>query len=286
MSRGSADVHTFVDNPTAGPRQVIGIGVPSFGMVSLYWAARLLALRMPFNTVTRYFYVTGQEVGIARNQIVHLARQMRGTGPGELRISHLLFLDDDVLFHPDLLVRLLSHNRPMVSGLYYTKTAHAQPLMFKGENQGTPTDWKHGDLVDVSAHGMGLCLINLDVFDAIDPPQFPYGESCPTALPVDAQGYPAFFTTTRDGRDARGITNETEDVYFCRLAREVGVQPVVDTSAAAFGFHFDGSTQRGYPLEQWEQFKRDGSITWPGSVIGDPVRHDARVIEPVIWEAS
>lgn len=270
MTRGASDTHQFIANEEAGPRQVIGIGVPSFGMVSLYWAARLLALRMPFNTVARYFYVTGHEVGMARNQIVHLARQIRGTGPGELRCTHLLFLDDDVLFHPDLLIRLLSHDRPMVSGLYYTKTREAQPLMFKGDYQGVATDWKHGDLVDVSAHGMGLCLINLDVFDEIDNAEGDEVDGITSRmLPRDARGYPAFFTTTRDGRvpGNHGITNQTEDAHFCRLARAVGVQPVVDTSAAAFGFHFDGATQRGYPLEQWQQFTKDGSITWPGDVI-------------------
>ena len=270
MTRGAADVHSFhVANGQPGPRQVIGIGIPSFGMVSLYWAARLLALRMPMNTIARYFYVVGQEVGAARNQIVHLARQIRGTGPGELRCTHLLFLDDDVLFHPDLLITLLGHDLPMVSGLYYTKATTPQPLMFKGENEGLATGWRHGDMVPVSAHGMGLCLINLDVFDAIEQG---HGDN---AVYLDVNGYPAFFTTTRDQRNpGAGITNETEDVYFCRLARGAGVVPMVDTSAPCFGFHFDGATQRGYPRPQWDAFTKTGAIEWPGP--------DG----PILWEAG
>jgi hypothetical protein len=59
------------------PREFIAIGIPSFGMVHLYFTARLLNLRIPMNTTIRWFYVVGKEVGDARNEIVARARARR-----------------------------------------------------------------------------------------------------------------------------------------------------------------------------------------------------------------
>lgn len=255
VTRGAGDVHQIHAYPTK-PRQAIGIGVPSLGMVSIYFLARMMGLQMPFNTVSRYFYVVGREVGEARNEIVHRARKVREDTGGAVEISHLLFLDDDVLFHPGLLVKLLEHQRPIVSGLYYTKTDVSQPLMFQGDYEGIPRGWKHGDVVPVTGHGMGLCLIDMKVFEAVAP-----------IVGIDPNGYPAFFETVRDRREAGGaVTNQTEDITFCKAARAAGYELLVDTSAPAFGFHLDTATTIGYPREQWEQFTKSGRVTWPDGV--------------------
>lgn len=252
MSGGEFVVHA------TGPRQVIAVGVPSFGRVSLYWAARFADLRWPMNTIGAKLFVVGQEVGLARNQI---AAQALAIDAPDRRCSHLLFLDDDVLFHRDLLVRLLSHELPIVSGLYYQKHTAGAPLIFAAEHQGIATGWRHGDLIrNVSGHGMGLCLIRRDVLELLSQTQRAAGA-------LDRHGYPDLFTTTRDGLVTDGRLNETEDIAFCRRVRErYGEVLTVDTSAAAFGWHYDIDRQRGYPEPQWEQFVAQAPITWPGEV--------------------
>lgn len=251
MSRGPAD--SFDMSVHAGkPREFIAIGIPSFGMVHLFFVARLLSLRMPMNRVIRWFYVVNKEVGEARNEIV-----AKALAADDLHCSHVFFLDDDVLFHPDVLLKLLAHNRPIVSGLYYTKTSVPTPLVLRDEGEGTHS-WTPGELVECAGHGMGLTLINADVFRVLEA----------EGLPTDPHGYPAWFQTVRDqvvlagpGAPA-GIRNVTEDVHFLQQARARGFQPAVDTSAQAFGWHFDAKRLQGYPMKQWAEWHEHGRVTW------------------------
>jgi len=252
MSRGARDEHIFQTYGT-DPREVLVIGVPTFGMVSIYFAARFKDLRMPLNSIVRHIYVTGREIGIARNQIASIALNIEAESGGAFRPSRLLFLDDDLLFSPTALTTLIQRKLPIVSGLYYTKTDPAEPLMFGPSGTGVLEHWQHGDLVPVEACGMGLILIELEVFRALRDE---------TDLGVDAMGYPNWFTTTRDGRSDLGVTNETEDVAFCRKARAAGFPVYVDTSDAAFAFHYDAPAQQGYPRRQWKQFVETGGFRW------------------------
>ena len=255
MSRGAADRIDIATHQT-GPREVIALGVPSFGMVHLFWSARLYNLRMPMNRIVRHLYVVGKEVGHARNEIVAKALAMEQDDPG-IRCTKLLFLDDDVLFHPDVLLKLLAVNRPIVSGLYYTKTSVPVPLVLSDEYAGTKS-WTPGEIVDCAAHGMGLCLIDTEVFrrvrDELD-------------IGVDPFGYPNWFATTRDASIVRpdgvpAISNQTEDVAFLQKAVALGYQPCVDTSPQAFAWHLDTKTQTAYPQKQWAEFLTSGTVTW------------------------
>lgn len=256
MSRGAADRVELSVHHT-GPRPVIAIGIPSFGMVHLTFVARLLNLRMPMNTVVRQIFVVGKEVGDARNEIVAKALAIEEHDPS-LRCQHVFFIDDDVLFNPDVLNKLLQHRRPLMSGLYYTKTAVPTPLVLHDEYQGVARSWMPGEVIECAGHGMGLCLIEADVFRRIK-------AECP--LSVDQFGFPAWFKTTRDQAivkpdGTQAIYNETEDMHFLKLARSLGYQPMVDTSPEAFAWHFDTRAKCGYPFKQWTEFLANGTITW------------------------
>jgi hypothetical protein len=263
--RGAADSIEITTHAT-GPRELLAIGIPSFGMVHLYFCARLYNLRMPMNRVVRQFYVVGKEVGEARNELCARALDVGEDGQPE-RCTHLLFLDDDVLFHPDVLLKLLSHDRPIVSGLYYAKSSVPQPLILHGEFGGTARTWTPGDLVECEGHGMGLCLIRTEVLrrmrDELD-------------LGTDPHGYPAWFRTVKDSPLVRAdgvpaIYNSTEDWQFLMRARQLGYQPCVDTSAAAFGWHLDARAMTIYPQRQWTEFQKTGRVTWPLDSGGDAV---------------
>lgn len=268
MSRGAADT-VEISQHAVGPRDVIVIGIPTFGMVPIYFMGRMQNLRMPMNRIVRQVYVIGKEVGAARNEIVAKALQIEEDDP-TLRCSHILFLDDDVLCHQDALLKLLQDDRPIVSGLYYTKSAVSTPLVLHGEYGGTAKDWMPGDLVDCWAHGMGLTLIDADVFRRLRDE---------TTLGVDDYGYPTWFQTTRDSMTVTpsgvpAVMNQTEDVYFLRQAAALGYQPCVDTSFEAFAWHFDTKKFVGYPAKQWHEFVERNTITWETSA------------GPVTWRAA
>jgi glycosyltransferase involved in cell wall biosynthesis len=256
MSRGSADKVEIATYDT-GPRPVIALGIPSFGMVHLFFTARLINLRMPMNRIIRHFYIVGKEVGDARNEIVAKALAMEDADPS-VRCSHVFFIDDDVLFHPDVLLKLLSHQRPIISGLYYTKSSVPTPLVLHGEYGGTARTWTPGEVVECAGHGMGLTLIEADVFRRMQ-------AECD--LGADPFGYPAWFKTTKDDAlirpdGVRAQFNQTEDMAFLTRAAVLGYQPAVDTSAQTFGWHLDTKSMTAYPQKQWAEFIKTGTVTW------------------------
>ncbi len=198
--------------PKAVP--VVIIGIPTFGMVSMKWHVQLvdmLRLGKPMNRAVAEMTVIGDTVAEARNKIVADALAWRGAHGAQM--SHVFFLDDDVFVQRDTLIRLLAHDRDIVSALYYAKTHVPQPLLFAEPYAGPAHAFLEPPiepaLVDCYAHGMGCTLIRREVFEAIDPPWFKtgFGE-------VDAEG--------------EHVTH-TEDTFFLEKARAAGYAPAVDT---------------------------------------------------------
>lgn len=262
MTRRAGDTLEIATHELAA-REFIAIGVPTFGTVHMFWVGRHYNMRFPMNKVARQFYVIGREVGHARNEIVAKALAAESDG---MRCSHVFFLDDDVLIHPDALVRLYDRNRDIVSGLYFAKQNVPTPLVLMDD--GVCRSWKPGEVVDCAGHGMGLTLIRSEVFKRVRD-EF--------ALPLDPFGHPEWFKTTKDEpavtKDGTPLrTSYTEDMHFLHMARQLGYQPCVDTSSEAFAFHWAQPELRAYPLKQWFEFSKTGTITWETEG------------EPVVWE--
>jgi len=257
---------------STAPREFIALGVPTFGTVNIFWAMRTFGmLRHPMNRDVYQFVVLGNEVGLARNEIVAKALAREEADPTK-RCSHVFFIDDDVFVHPEALLKLMADDRDIVSGLYFAKTATPQPLVLMED--GVEKTWKPGEIVDCWAHGMGMTLIRTEVFRRLRDE---------TDLGVDQMGNPNWFETTRDamtlradGSPAFTMRNQTEDVAFLRKAAALGYQPSVDTGPQTFGFHWAAAERRGYPLKQWREYESLGTITWTETPDG----------VPVVWEAA
>jgi GT2 family glycosyltransferase len=109
---------------------------------------------------------TGIDIGINRRDIVREAL--------EANAEWVFFLDDDMLFPPDHLTRLLAHEQPVVASLYLTRKpphfAVAYNEYVKGEGwravtlEGAPQT----GLSDVVAAGTGGMLVRTDVFRRIE----------------------------------------------------------------------------------------------------------------------
>lgn len=253
MRHTPSDLSVFSAYGT-GRQKLVAWGVPTLGRVSMRWVSAHYMLAMPTNTTPVHIYCEGKEVGEARNEIIARALGMENA---EREVTHVFFLDDDVLPHPYAFKKLFAAERDIISGLYFLKSPVPTPLVFREEGAGTYT-WTPGELVECEAHGMGLTLIRTEVFKRLRDE---------TDLGIDSHGYPAWFKTLRDHQiltpDGQpGVVNETEDVYFLKRARALGYQPCVDTSAEAFGWHWDQSTQKAYPLKQWAEYQRTGTFTW------------------------
>ncbi len=239
------------------PQKYLSLCTPSLGLVSIDWAGGLRGLVWPMN----YGYVSffnvdqhGGEIAEMRNSCVGKSLKFESE---EREVTHIFWLDDDV--YPSRLVvpKLLALNTPIASGCYFSKCDAPEPLIFPGPVEGT-SPFVPDQVLDVWGHGMGLCLIRTEVYrrmaDELD-------------LGTDKYGNPAWYRTLggeHSTMSADGILRGamTEDLYFLDRARELGYQPRVDTSAPAFGWHYDARKRQGYPQKQWGQMRAFGPVTW------------------------
>lgn len=122
--------------------------------------------------------------------------------------THLLFWDSDIKAPPDAVIRLVNHNLPIVAINYAKKEPEARPTAYIDTDSYVGpcfTQEHHKGLQAVSSCGFGLMLIRMDVLQKIDMPLFQF---------------------TQCGQDS--AKTETEDVFFCRKAREAGFDIVID----------------------------------------------------------
>lgn len=242
MRTAGVDLH--VNGEKGNTARLIYLGVPTFGRVSIRWHAHMLQLQAPLNRSIFHGYGIGFEVGQARNFLVDQALKMVNSHGHT--VSHLFFVDDDVLIPPDAISRLLAHHRPIVSGLYYAKTAAPQPLVLTAPYAGVAELPKNG-LVECYAHGMGCTLIELQVFRELLDKQLVTYETIATG-----QSLPQFFKTTKDERSIDPVSQspvvhyQTEDVFFLEKAAQLGYRAAVDVDC--FCWHWDEVSKQAFPL--------------------------------------
>lgn len=136
------------------------------------------------------------------------------------KADHILWLDSDMRFPKDALVRLLAHREPIVAASYSMRRMPLAPVASTSFDQSSPVyvpDTASG-LTEVAMVGMGCMLTATSVFDTMTRPWFatPYRE---------------------EHRDVMG-----EDVWFCQRAKEAGYRIMVD----------QGLTQKVGHLGEWE----------------------------------
>jgi hypothetical protein len=230
---------------------------PTLGSTSVEWASILRAMAWPMNIGYTNFFVrdeVGREIAEARNRCVQLALEYDNE---RHELSEVFWLDDDVLVMNRLaLLVLRGHNRPIASGVYFTKCEPSEPLLFPGRGCGTapfPAEGAH----EMWGHGMGLALVRTEVYRRM---------LKELDLGVDKYGRPAWYRTTGyEHAEVDGDvvwTGGTEDLYFLENASKLGYKPLVDCTRAAFGWHYDRDKDVGFPLKQWKQWRGGESITW------------------------
>lgn len=198
--------------PAAQPQQplpTVCIGVPHTGMcpVDFTFAYRALDIPQPFLQIK----MAGQPVDIARNLV---AKQFLNT-PAQF----LFFIDTDVILGKDVgnhvepdataLKRMLSHNVPILTGIYYRRSDPPVPGIYKYFPDMTPApghrpfmQYPPSGLFEVDAVGAGCMLIRRDVFMKVPYPWFKFGE-------IDANEF-------------------SEDFYFTHKAKHYGFPTLCD----------------------------------------------------------
>jgi len=150
------------------------------------------------------------QMGMTERTVIDWARGLLGdAGREKLNeytnepFTHLLWLDDDHMFNPDLLVKLATHDKDMVSALYYGRTEPHLPVVYVKDE--TDNKYRHYPmyicpeaLFKCDAVGFGALLMRRDVLDRVPKPWF-----------------------TLDWKSG-------EDIAFCVHAKEHGVEIYCD----------------------------------------------------------
>lgn len=123
--------------------------------------------------------------------------------------THILWLDTDMRFKKDTLIRLLSHREPIVGAAYSSRSNPIQPVTYIGDvDRPNPERFflepDAVGLQEVTGAGFGVMLTEIDVFRKLSKPWFAIGYS--------------------EGADEF----EGEDIYFCSKARKAGYRVFVD----------------------------------------------------------
>lgn len=122
----------------------------------------------------------------------------------EAEATHILFIDSDMRVPPDALFRLLAHNEPIVACNYSTRRSPILPTAEHREHGYLFTPPDAEELAEVTQCGMGLMLVDMQVFARIPQPWFAIGFN-----KVDAE-----YTG--------------EDFFFCQKARDAGYRIWID----------------------------------------------------------
>ena len=131
----------------------------------------LLSLQYPLQTEASFHLITGFQLPFARNRIVEEALQDKS--------DYLLFLDADMVFPSDLLLRLLAHNKDIVNALAFRRTSPHYPCIFRWDEKNTCYEtmpYTKG-LLEVDACGMNNMLIKMDVFKKLKKPWYYYRDN-------------------------------------------------------------------------------------------------------------
>jgi hypothetical protein len=203
------------------------LGVATEGWIRYEWAAHRYAQMIPLNwkcsdftvSFSRQPYLNATAIGFniddAYNTIVRQAIVSD--------VEWLMFIEDDVLVPPNLLLRLSEYmeegKTPIISGLYYSKGNPSEPLIFRGRGTGVYKDWKRGDKVWCDGVPFGCLLIHMSIF------RYLWSNSAEYTLPNGQKTRKVIETPREIFYDPQTLAYHmkmgTQDLYWCdRLIKE------------------------------------------------------------------
>lgn len=147
------------------------------------------------------------EMCFKSSSYIHYNRQLIAEAAIEAGSKYLIFIDADMVFTPDSISRLIKHNKDIVGANYYTRVTPSVATIKLDDGKG---GYKEGvtvvekGLFQCAAVGAGFMLINLECLKKIPKPWFDF-----ETINGDIVG---------------------EDVYFCKKARQYGVEIWCDST--------------------------------------------------------
>ena len=203
----------IIDSGDKHYRHRIAIGTPTMGLIRVEWArARYASQARPVNWIETEIMPLGFVVDAAQNVIVN--EVIKGG------FEWLLLIEDDVILPPDALRKfgryMESRQYPIVSGLYFTKSADSDPLIFRGRGNGVVHDFEIGEPVWCDGVPTGCLLIHASILQALwdKADEYRVGKADPPIMVRKV------FRTVREAEMTHGgvqfsALQATSDIMFC-----------------------------------------------------------------------
>jgi cellulose synthase/poly-beta-1,6-N-acetylglucosamine synthase-like glycosyltransferase len=184
---------------------LIGVPTAELGRQNVFQESLDALIKPPNSAVCR---VRGQSVSHNRNIIIETALKFKA--------KHIFFLDDDQVFPPDTLMKLLAHDKDYVVGHYCMRDFPFRSVIFDDARPDglvhtyDMTKAPHSGLVRIQASGAGGLLIKTDALLRTSP------------------------LLRRDGKKAWFTLGQLEpdmwcdDIDFCKLMREAEIKMYCD----------------------------------------------------------
>lgn len=148
----------------------LAIGIPARGVIRMEWHQHMTSMLIPVNW-SQVFINEPINAWTAYNYQVADAQNVLVKKAIERDFEWFLLYEDDVL-PPSNAYMLLNEymkakDTPVVSGLYYTRSSPADPLVFRGKGNGVYSNFKLGDKVWCSGVPTGFLMIHMGLLRAM-----------------------------------------------------------------------------------------------------------------------
>ena len=195
---------------------------PSNKMKSVYVAIPNYCSHLYHSVVFSLIRLVGEETKKGRKLAVEIVPRKRAPrvrnyiahNALKFEMDYLLTIDDDHVFAPDSLSRLIAYDVDIIGALSFIRSADMggglTPSIYKKVQDDPPRyqsikQWERNSLIEVDGMGMAFVLIRRRVLEEVSPPWWWIPEE-------------------------KGLG---EDLYFCNKVRNAGFKIYCDTSVEA-----------------------------------------------------
>ena len=199
------------------------IAVPTAGRVNASFAYSLAGMVSSFagrGMPTRPEAALEVKMDVIESSVIHSNRCKLVRRALDSEQTHLIFLDDDMTFEPNVIEILLGRRHPIVVTNYLIKTEDEQFVAVDLNSQRVATRKDSTGLQKIMYSGFGLSCFEMDVFKRTPQPWF----------------LPKFI--------AEENTYTTEDMPFFERVREAGFDVLLDHDASKLVAHVGRYTWR------------------------------------------
>lgn len=234
-----------------GPTHVgtVGILTAEAGRFARFWHS-ILQMGVPgsVNMITKFSLNIAQ----ARNEILD-----------EARGDWVWFMDDDHIFDPQLLVRLLARGVDVIQPLVLSRYAPFAPVAMGPPTSGGVSYWRYAlqpgesGLKRVRVVGCAGMLVRRHVWEAIEKPRFEMGQVARDAI--------------------------SEDVTFCQKVRQAGFQVYLDLDNTMDHMNVGAVRPVRKPDGTWVTMLMFGNavIEIPAAAPKYAINHETGEVEPI-----